>query len=51
MAEDLDTQVEAFRSQPLDGGLNTFVAADALVLTVRENERVVNVHTLVVDVT
>ena len=47
MAEDLDTQVEAFRSRPLDAGPYTFVAADALVLKVRENGRVVNVHTLV----
>ncbi|ANS32054.1 putative transposase (plasmid) [Rhodococcus opacus] len=37
MAEDLDTLVEAFRSQPLDAGPYTFVAVDALVLTVREN--------------
>ncbi|MDH6287944.1 IS256 family transposase [Rhodococcus opacus] len=47
MAKDLDTQVEAFRSRPLDAGPYTFVAADALVLKVRENGRVVNVHTLV----
>jgi transposase-like protein len=47
MAKDLDTQVEAFRSRPLDTGPYTFVAADALVLKVRENGRVVNVHTLV----
>ena len=49
MAEDLDAQVEAFRSQPLDAGPYTFVAADALVLKVRENGRVVNVQALVVD--
>ena len=47
MAKDLDTQVEAFRSRPLDAGPYMFVAADALVLKVRENGRVVNVHTLV----
>nr|EJJ02428.1 putative transposase [Rhodococcus sp. JVH1] len=47
MAKDLDTQVEAFRSRPLDAGPYTFVAADALVLKVRENGRVVNVHALV----
>lgn len=47
MAKDLDTQVEAFRSRPLDAGPYTFVAADALVLEVRENGRVVSVHTLV----
>ncbi|MGV9734100.1 IS256 family transposase [Rhodococcus aetherivorans] len=47
MAKDLDTQVEAFRNRPLDAGPYTFVAADALVLKVRENGRVVNVHALV----
>jgi putative transposase len=47
MAADLDAQVEAFRTRPLDQGPYTFVAADALVLTVRENARVVNVHCLV----
>ncbi|WP_247611506.1 IS256 family transposase, partial [Nocardia gamkensis] len=47
MARDLDTQVEAFRSRPLDQSPYTFVAADALVLKVRENGRVVNVHCLV----
>ncbi|WP_197487872.1 transposase, partial [Rhodococcus sp. LB1] len=31
MAKDLDAQVEAFRSRPLDAGPYTFVAADALV--------------------
>jgi len=44
MAKDLDAQVEAFRSRPLDAGPYPFVAADALVLKVRENGRVVNVH-------
>ena len=47
MAKDLDEAVEAFRSRPLDAGPYTFVAADALVLKVRENGRVVGVHTLV----
>jgi transposase-like protein len=47
MAKDLDEQVEAFRTRPLDAGPYTFVAADALVLKVRENGRVVGVHTLV----
>ncbi len=47
MAKELDEQVEAFRSRPLDAGPYTFVAVDALVLEVRENGRVVNVHTLV----
>ncbi|MEV0106648.1 IS256 family transposase [Nocardia sp. NPDC050799] len=47
MAADLDAQVEAFRTRPLDQGPYTFVAADALVLKVRENGRVVNVHALI----
>src|SRR5215218_10728936 len=46
MAKDLDGQVEAFRSRPLDAGPYTFVAADALVLKVRERGRTVNVHAL-----
>jgi transposase-like protein len=46
MARDLDAQVEAFRTRPLDGGPYTFVAADALVLKVRENGRIANVHAL-----
>jgi putative transposase len=47
MAKDLDAQVEAFRTRPLDAGPYTFVAADALVLKVREAGRTVNVHALV----
>ena len=47
MARDLDGQVEAFRTRPLDQGPYTFVAADALVLKVREGGRVVAVHALV----
>jgi putative transposase len=47
MAKDLDAQVEAFRTRPLDAGPYTFVAADALVLKVREGGRTVNVHALV----
>jgi transposase-like protein len=46
MAKDLDAQVEAFRTRPLDAGPYTFVAADALVLKVREAGRIVNVHAL-----
>jgi transposase-like protein len=46
MAQDLDAQVAEFRSRPLDAGPYTFVAADALVLKVREGGRVVNVHAL-----
>ncbi len=47
MAKELDEQVADFRSRPLDAGPYTFVAADALVLKVREGGRVVNVHALV----
>jgi len=47
MAKDLDAQVEAFRSRPLDAGPYTFVAADALTMKVREAGRVVNVACLV----
>jgi putative transposase len=46
MATDLDTHVAEFRARPLDQGPYTFVAADALVLKVREGGRVVNVHAL-----
>ena len=46
MARELDEQVEAFRTRPLDAGPYTFVAADALVLKVREGGRVVQVHAL-----
>ena len=47
MAKELDTAVEAFRTRPLDAGPYTFMAADALVLKVREDGRVVNVHALI----
>jgi putative transposase len=47
MAQDLDEQVAAFRTRPLDAGPYTFLAADALVLKVREAGRVVNVHALI----
>ena len=52
MAKDLDAHVEQFRTRRLDaehggGGPFTFVAADALVLKVREGGRVVPVHALV----
>ena len=46
MAKDLDEQVHAFRTRPLDAGPYTFVAADALVLKVREGGRVVGVPAL-----
>ena len=47
MARELDELVEAFRTRPLDAGPYTFLAADALVLKVREGGRTVNVHALV----
>ena len=47
MAKNLDAQVEAFRTRPLDAGPYTFVAADALTMKVREAGRVVNVACLV----
>jgi transposase-like protein len=46
MAKELDENVESFRTRPLDAGPYTFIAADALVLKVREGGRVVNVHAL-----
>ena len=46
MAAEPDAVVEDFRTRPLDAGPYTFVAADALVLKVREGGRVVNVHAL-----
>ena len=47
MAAELDATVAEFRARPLDAGPYTFVAADALVLKVREGGRVVNVHALI----
>ena len=48
MAKDLDTHVDQFRTRRLeDAGPFTFVAADGLVLKVREGGRVVPVHALV----
>ncbi|GMA22160.1 IS256 family transposase [Arsenicicoccus piscis] len=48
MAKELDEQVEQFRTRRLEeAGPFTFVAADALVLKVREGGRVVPVHVLV----
>jgi putative transposase len=47
MATDLDGQVEAFRTRPLDTGPYTFLAADALTMKVREHGRVVKIAVLV----
>jgi len=40
MSKDLDAQVAAFRTRPLDAGPYTFLAADALTMKVREAGRV-----------
>jgi transposase-like protein len=47
MAKSLDAQVADFRHRPLDTGPYTFVAADALMIRVREGGRVVKVATMV----
>lgn len=47
MAKDLDEQVAAFRSRPLEDGPYSFVAADALMMKVREGGRVVKVAVMV----
>jgi putative transposase len=46
MAAELDADVADFRTRPLDQGPYTFVAANVLVLKIREGGRVVNVHAL-----
>ena len=47
MAKDLDEQVAAFRTRPLNEGPYTFVAADALTMKVREGGRVVKIAVMV----
>ena len=47
MAKDLDEQVAAFRTRPLNDGPYTFVAADALTMKVREDKRVVKIAVMV----
>src|SRR6188472_3098966 len=47
MAKDLDEQVAAFRTRPLDEGPYTFVAADALTMKVREGGRVIKIAVMV----
>ena len=46
LAKDPDEQVEQFHTRPLHAGPYTFVAADAVMLKVREGGRVANVHAL-----
>jgi len=47
MAKDLDAQVGDFRTRPLDACPYTFLAADALMMKVREGGRVVKVAVMV----
>jgi len=47
MSKELDDHVADFRSRPLTVGPYTFVAADALMMKVREGGRVVNVAVMV----
>ncbi|WP_024795370.1 IS256 family transposase [Tomitella biformata] len=47
MSKDLDSQVAAFRTRPLDAGPYRYLAADALMLKVREHGRVVKVACMV----
>ncbi len=47
MATDLDEHVADFRTWPLSEGPHTFVAADALMIRVREGARVVKVAVMV----
>ncbi len=47
MASELDTQVEAFRTRPLEAGPYTYLWLDALTQKVREGGRIVNVACVV----
>ena len=47
MAKELDHQVEAFRSRPLDGSPYTYVWLDALSQKVREDGRIANVSCVI----
>jgi transposase-like protein len=47
MAKDLDAHVEDFRTRPLNAGPYTFLAADALMMKVREGGRVLNLAVMV----
>ncbi len=44
MAKELDEHVESSRTRPMDAGPYARIAADALVLKVREGGRAVHVH-------
>jgi transposase-like protein len=47
MATELDGEVAAFRSRPLDGGPYTYVSLDAMTQKVREGGRIVNVAVVI----
>jgi transposase-like protein len=47
MAQELDAEVAAFRSRPLDGGPYTYVSLDAMTQKVREHSRSVNVAVVI----
>ena len=47
MAKDLDKEVEAFRTRPLDGGPYTYVWLDAMVEKVREAGRIQHVAVVI----
>jgi putative transposase len=47
MATELDAEVAAFRSRPLDGNPYTYVTLDALTQKVREGGRIVNVAVVI----
>jgi putative transposase len=47
MATELDVEVTAFRSRPLDGGPYTYVSLDAMTQKVRESGRIVNVAVVI----
>lgn len=47
MAKDLDKEVDAFRTRPLDGGPYTYVWLDAMVQKVREAGRIQHVAVVI----
>ena len=47
MATELDVEVAAFRSRPLDGGPYTYVTLDALTQKVREDGHIMNVAVVI----
>jgi transposase-like protein len=47
MAKELDVEVTAFRSRPLDGGPYTYLSLDAMTQKVRESGRIVNIAVVI----